>query len=117
MIATAPQAKAMQAIANRQCTTQTIERAAVKKAVQQELGQSPLFKVDKVAVTSDYALVIWLQGEGGGEALLKKASGTWTILANSGGAYGLKDLRGYGVPKEIAEQLLTQIDPKWRTYE
>jgi hypothetical protein len=42
---------------------------------------------------------------------------TWNILAHSGGWYGLKDLKEYGVPQEIAERLLTQADPKWRNYE
>jgi hypothetical protein len=117
MIATEPWANAMQTMANRPYTTQTVDEAAVKKAVQQGVGQSPLFKIDKVAVASDYALVSWLQGEAGGVALLNKKSGGWKILANSGGWFGLGDLKKFGVPQSIAERLLTQIDPKWRNYE
>jgi hypothetical protein len=118
MIATANQANASQATTNQTNTTQTIEeRTAVKKAVQQGLGQSPLFKINKVAVASDYALVSWLQGEAGGVALLNKKSGVWKILTNSGGWLGLGDLKKFGVPQTVAEMLLTQIDPKWRNYE
>jgi hypothetical protein len=118
MIVVDPPVNAMQSTTNHpDSMTQNTERAVVKKTVQKGLGQSPLFKINKVAVTSDYALVSWLQGEGGGVALLKKTSGAWNILAHGGGWYGLGELKKYGVPQAIAERLLTQIDPKWRTYE
>jgi len=118
MIAIEPRVNAIQATTDQpNRMTQNSEMAAIKKTVQQGLGQSPLFKIDKIAVASDYALVRWLQGEGGGVVLLKKVSGTWNILAHGGGWYGLDALKEYGVPQAIAERLLAQIDPKWRNYE
>jgi len=118
MIAIEPRANAIQATTNQpNRMTQNTEQAVIKKTVQQKLGQSPLFKINKISVASDFALVLWVQGEGGGVVLLKETSGTWNILAHSGGWYGLKDLKEYGVPQEIAERLLTQADPKWRNYE
>jgi lipid-binding SYLF domain-containing protein len=118
MIALEPRVNAIQATTNQpNRMAQNAEQAVIRKTVQQELGQSPLFKINKIVVASDYALVGWLQGEAGGEVLLRKTSGTWKILAHSGGWYGLKGLKELGVPEAIAEQLLTGTDPKWRDYE
>jgi len=118
MIAIEHRASALQATTNQpNRMTQNTEQEVIKKTVQQKLRQSPLFKINKISVASDFALVLWVQGEGGGVVLLKKTSGTWNILVHSGGWYGLKDLKEYGVPQEIAERLLTQADPKWRNYE
>ncbi len=97
--------------------TQSADQVAIKKVVQQQLGKSAQFKVRKVAVASGYALVSWVEGEAGGQALLQKQSGAWKILTHGGGWLGLGGLKQYGVPQAIAEQLLTQIDPKWRRYE
>jgi hypothetical protein len=62
LVVTEPCANAMQSAANRPLATQSTEQVAVKKAVQQTMGQSPQFTIRKVAVVSDYALVTWLQG-------------------------------------------------------
>lgn len=118
MITIEPRVNAVQATTNQpNGKAQNTEQAMIRKAVIRELGQSPLFKINKIVVASDYALVGWLQGEAGGEVLLRKTSGTWRVLAHSGGWYGLKGLKEFGVPQGIAEQLLTQTDPKWRDYE
>lgn len=96
---------------------QNSDQVVVKKIVQQQLGKSKQFKVRKVAVVSGYALVSWIEGEAGGQALLQKQPGTWKILTHGGGWLGLGGLKQVGVPQAIAERLLTQIDPKWRNYE
>lgn len=96
---------------------QNSDQAVVKKIVQQQLGRSKQFNVRKVAVVSGYALVSWLEGEAGGQALLQRQSGTWKILTHGGGWLGLGGLKQSGVSQPIAERLLTQIDPKWRNYE
>lgn len=96
---------------------QNSDQAIVKKFVQQQLGKSKQFKVRKVAVVSSYALVSWVEGEAGGQALLQKQAGTWKMLTHGGGWLGLGGLKQAGVPQAIAERLLTQIDPKWRNYE
>jgi hypothetical protein len=93
---------------------QNSDQAIIKKNVQQQLGKSKQFKVRKVAVASSYALVSWVEGEAGGQALLQKQAGTWKILTYGGGWLGLSGLKQAGVPQAIAERLLTQIDPKWR---
>jgi hypothetical protein len=118
MIGIEPRANAIQATTNQpNRMAQNSEQMIIRKTVLKELGQSPLFKINKIVVASDYALVGWLQGEAGGEVLLRKTSGTWEILAHSGGWYGLKGLKEFGVPQAIAERLLTGTDPKWRDYE
>jgi hypothetical protein len=89
---------------------QNSDQVVVKKIVQQQLGKSKQFKVRKVAVVSGYALVSWIEGEAGGQALLQKQSGTWKILTYGGGWLGLGGLKQAGVPQAIAERLLTQID-------
>ena len=96
---------------------QNSDSAVVRKTVQQQLGKSNRFQVQKVAVASGYALVNWIQGEAGGQALLRRQSGTWKILTHGGGWFGLSGLKEAGVPQAIAERLLTQIDPKWRNHE
>jgi len=96
---------------------QNSDQVVVKKIVQQQLGKSKQFKVRKVAVASSYALVSWIEGEAGGQALLQKQAGAWKILTHGGGWLGLGGLKQAGVPQATAERLLTQIDPKWRNYE
>lgn len=96
---------------------QNSDQIVVKKIVQQQLGKSKQFKVRKVAVASGYALVSWIEGEAGGQALLQKQAGTWKILTHGGGWLGLGGLKQAGVPQATAERLLTQIDSKWRNYE
>ncbi len=96
---------------------QNSDSAVIRNIVQHQLGKSNRFQVRKVAVASGYALVSWIDGEAGGQALLHKQSGTWEILTHGGGWLGLGGLKQEGVPQAIAERLLTQSDPKWRNYE
>lgn len=61
--------------------------------------------VRQVIIAQPYALVSWLLGEGGGQTILKKQDGHWTVLANSGGSFGLDGLVHYGVPQATASRI------------
>jgi hypothetical protein len=76
-------------------------------------------KLEQLAVDSGYALTTWTRGEAGGQALLHKEEGSWTVVMHGSGNgwLGLRGLGRAGVPAETSKRLLDQIDPNWPSYE
>jgi len=95
------------------------ETTAVQQVALQFLNTSSRVpaKIRRTAISGDFALVSWNQGEAGGTALLKKKDAAWQVVASGGGRIGVQDMVQKGVPQVTAEALLTQLDPDWRKYE
>jgi hypothetical protein len=94
-------------------TASQIDVNAVRKAELAHAGcahkqQCPL-TVRKVTVVQSYALLEWISGPSGGEALWHKTHGSWHRITGGGGAMGPSDLEHYGVPHTIALQLLSGL--------
>jgi len=73
-------------------------RSLVEKAV------SPM-RLTNVDVAGDYAIATVADGIVGGSVLLKKSSGRWQIIQQTGGAYVASDLVKFGVVSKVASQL------------
>jgi hypothetical protein len=65
--------------------------------------------VTKAWISGDYALVNWQEGEGGGQTLLQKKEGRWTILESGGGQMDEGILVKAGVPRERAKALTKEL--------
>jgi hypothetical protein len=110
---------AQQSFAQANVLTQTSAQTnAVREASLQYLNISSTIpaRVDRIAVSENFALVSWVRGETGGTALLRKNDGSWKVVVNGGGLIGVQEMVDQGVTESTAESLLTQIDPQWRTY-
>jgi hypothetical protein len=71
--------------------------------------------VTKVAIVDNYALLEWSERDGGGVCLLFKEPTGWRIVRGTGGTFSHSMLvQVFGVPAEVAEQLLNQISPGWQ---
>ncbi len=108
VLAAGPLASAIWATAGQPSAAQASEKAAVRKAVRQH-NNSPLLKIEEVAIVSPYALVDWVAGDGGGEILLEKQSAGWKVLEDTGGSMDVDELKQHGVPQAVAEQLLIKL--------
>ena len=62
-------------------------------------------RVYKVLVSGPYALAYWVDGPGGGQAILKKSANGWKVLKSAGGKMDLSALLKYGVPASYAKSL------------
>lgn len=65
----------------------------------------------ETTVVSPYALQVWTDSLGGGEALLLFTSSGWKLISMGGGAWSVEGLVAFGVPQEIAGQLIA--NRKW----
>ncbi len=114
MLATGPRASAHPALrghqpggsARRALVAETVIRYA--RTVQQFVITPT---VAPIAIAGNYALVDWIAGEGGGEALLRLKNGSWHVLGMGGGS--IDDPRylesQYGVPSKIADELIARM--------
>ena len=71
-------------------------------------------RVTNVAVVGNYALAGWLLGDGGGEMLLIKKENAWQSVKGGGGAMDSRNLVELGVPVNIANQLVQQLQAQWK---
>lgn len=98
------------------------EEAAIRYALHQyvdsnEPSVQPDIDLAQISINSGYALVSWMHGEEGGQAVLRKRDGTWTVLECGQGWLGLRGVCHEKVPVEVAKQLLDELDPNWVSYE
>ena len=68
-------------------------------------GYTSKLKVTRVLVSGPYALASWLEGDGGGQAVLKKSGSTWKVLTLGGGQINSAIMVSVGVPKAYADAL------------
>jgi hypothetical protein len=81
---------------------------AIIAAYVKSLESSESLRVGNVVTAGEYALLSWADDAMGGEALLKYDSVRlqWGVVANTGGAFGVPELRGLGVPQKTILALL-----------
>lgn len=62
-------------------------------------------------VVENYALQVWGNPVGGGQALLKRDSvqGQWVLVSWGGGAWSAEGLVEQGVPQEVAASLVANV--------
>lgn len=98
---------------------------AMERADQQQVRgliahtyDQPAHKVetDPIAITGNYAIADWIQGERGGRALLRKTGGAWEILVCGGDGLKQADaLHDAGIPAKDASELLRKLGEVERT--
>lgn len=88
------------AAGNKDVVAQREVRAVVAKAV---FPLKPT-RVD-IALAGNYAVSTVADATIGGSVLLRKSSGSWQIIQQTGGAYRRSDLVKLGLSSEIASQL------------
>ena len=71
-----------------------------------EPAQQP--SVTRTTIVETYALATWQWGETGGQTVLELSDETWQVLVSGGGALDAATLVSFGVPADIAEQLMAQ---------
>lgn len=71
-----------------------------------EPAQQP--SVTRTTIVESYALATWQWGETGGQTVLELSDETWQVLVSGGGAVDAATLVSFGVPADIAEQLMAQ---------
>ncbi len=90
-------------------SAQSIDEAQVRQMVMaREADAGGQRKIVYLAVVGDYAYVGLADDYTGGVSLYQKERNQWTVVAESGGAYTAKDLETFGVPPDIAQQLVPQ---------
>jgi len=102
-----------------QSSTTADEQQIIRVALQvnsSSPGIAPA-RVDKVAISSPYALASVVFGEGGGMVVLAKKQGTWQAIGGGGGWLVSTELEELGIPRQTAQLLLQRIDPNWKNYE
>ena len=70
-------------------------------------------EVYRTVVEGDYALASWRWGEAGGQTVLFKPQGEWTVLSAGGGANDVATLEAAGVPSNIAQTLIDRDRATW----
>lgn len=98
------------------------EEAAIRQALHRRIDKGDTTgKVDvdlaRVAIDSNYALVSWMHGEKGGQAVLHKEAGQWQVVECGPGWLGLRGVCREHVPVPVAKRLLDKVDPNWPEYE
>ncbi|MEA5464058.1 hypothetical protein [Leptothoe sp. PORK10 BA2] len=71
-----------------------------------EPAQTP--SVTRTTIVETYALTTWQWGETGGQTVLELTDENWQVLVSGGGAVDAATLVSFGVPADIAEQLMAQ---------
>ena len=71
-----------------------------------EPAQQP--SVTRTTIVETYALTTWQWGESGGQTVFELTDETWQVLVSGGGAVDVATLVSFGVPADIAEQLIVQ---------
>lgn len=72
-----------------------------------------VLQVSHSSVVQTYAFLDWQCGEATGELLLERQGDFWQTLAKGGGAYSSTQLVEYGVPEDIAVQLVREVQLQW----
>lgn len=68
-------------------------------------------QVTQIAIVDDYALATYQGANGGGQAVLKKSTFTWTVLGVHDSMIDAAGLGGFGVPSETAYKLESSLQP------
>lgn len=98
------------------------EATAIRRALHDHVERSPDvapidLQVAQIGIDSGYALVTWMHGERGGQAVLRKEAGQWQVLECGSGWLGVRGVFRQRIPDDVAKRLLDQVDPNWPSYE
>ena len=93
------------------CRDTSRDSADIKNLIQATWNRpGEQVQVNPVAISGDYAVADWTQGEMGGRALLSKESGKWRVILCAGDA--LRDasmLKEFGVPSEDGKIIANKL--------
>ncbi len=100
----------------------TAQKGAVKAALHGYVDRNRpddrnAMEVAQIAIDSGWALVTWMHGEEGGQAVLRLREGGWHVVECGPGWLGFQGVCREQVPPEVAKRLLDQIEPNWPQYE
>lgn len=70
---------------------------------------SPDCQVSSVRVIGNWALIIWTEGDAGGNAILKYTGTHWAVITDGGGVMSADDAIQEGVPESVAKILVPVI--------
>ena len=96
-------------IASNSAMAQTIssDEAALRQIVmQEEAAVGSQRQIYSLKIVGDYATVSLRDNYTAGTSIYQKVNGVWQVLVESGGAFSVQELMNYGVPLEIAKQLV-----------
>ena len=100
------------------------DKAAIRLALHRHLeaasqgsAEEQNVNLSQVSINADYALVTWEHERKGGQAVLHRQAGAWTVLDYGAGWLGLHRICQHRVPAAVAKRLLDEIDPNWPSYE
>lgn len=83
----------------------------IRSLVTQSTGYRGVVKVKPIHIVENYAVVTYVYGQAGGQALLKKENGQWRIVTSDGGWIQEESyLMKFGVPRNIAFKLASEPD-------
>lgn len=98
--------------------TPTVDAAVARATLNQLLegSQNPQRQpeVYRTIVEGNYALATWRWGEAGGQTVLAREEGRWTVLTSGGGAVDAATLQEAGVPAAIAQRLIERDQAAWQ---
>jgi hypothetical protein len=98
--------------------TPTVDAAVARVTLNQLLegSQNPQRQpeVYRTIVEGNYALATWRWGEAGGQTVLAKKEGRWTVLTSGGGAVDASTLQEVGVPAAIVQRLIERDQATWQ---
>lgn len=92
----------------------TVARTTTNHLLQNAQNHSQQPEVYRTIVEGNYALATWRWGEGGGQAVLSKQNGRWSVLTFGGGAVNAATLQESGVPANIAQRLIERDQAAWQ---
>jgi hypothetical protein len=80
---------------------------SMMQLVRRQVGLQPgLGRIERWAARDNYALAVFIAGEGAGEAIFHRESGRWCVLeARGGGMMSREHLESFGVPRATAARL------------
>ena len=68
-------------------------------------------KVAQISIVGTYAMTTFTWGEGGGTVVLSQINGVWRVLGSGGGFADADVLQGFGIPADVAAQLIANLAP------
>jgi hypothetical protein len=83
-------------------------------AAANRIATHPTTMVTRLVTTGSYALLSWVYGEMGGQAVMVHTESGWQVLRGTGGVTGVPLMIQFGVPADVAQELQTLYEQKYR---
>jgi hypothetical protein len=86
------------------------EKAIVTMITANEKRYAKPAIVTRLVISESYGLYSWIVSETGGQTVVSKTKqGTWAIVRGTGGQLGVENLKRWGVPESIAQDLIQKM--------